>query len=83
MWREAPSTPLGEDRLGKTNQLFGISKIVAMLVMRMRMIMVEMTTLMMMMIVMTTAMRVIMVVVVMTGTSKEVNNNLLHQILKL
>ena len=44
--------------------------------------MVEMTAVIMM-IGMTTVMRVTMVVVVMTGTSKEVNNNLLHQILKV
>ena len=50
--------------------------------MRMRMIMVEMTTVMMM-IGMTTVMRVTMVVMVMSGTSKEVNNNPLHQILKV
>ena len=45
-------------------------------------IMVEMTTVMVM-IGMTTVMRLTMVVVMMTGTSKEVNNNLLHQILKM
>ena len=53
-----------------------------MMVMRMRAIMIEMTTVMMM-IGMTTVMRVTMMVMVMSGTSKEVNNNLLHQILKL
>ena len=53
-----------------------------MMVMRMRMIMVEMTTVMMM-IGMTTVMRLTMVVMVMSGTSKEVNNNQLHQILKV
>ena len=53
-----------------------------MMVMRMRVIMIEMTTVMMM-IGMTTVMRVIMVVVMMTVTSKERNNNLLHQILKV